>query len=149
AQWPVRAAGEALAGRRGAKQRQPQRDPASYEDGLHLAASPVRASATRSRPIVRDALTSTTSPGPRRFPSAVTALPASGTLISSPRQDRSALAPVSIGAAFSPTTMTPATPARAASPPASSCRRRDSSPSSFIAPSTARARPPRAIVATA
>src|SRR5262252_9220895 len=146
-QLPVSAPGEDLDRQRGAQQRQHQRDPASHEDGLHLAASPVRARATRSRPIVRDALTSTTSPGPRRFPSAATALPASGTLISLPRQDRSALAPVSIGAAFSPTTMSPATPARAASPPASSCRCRDSSPSSFIGPSTANARRPRATVA--
>ena len=59
----------------------------------------------------------------------------------------SALAPARIGAASSPTTISPARPAAAAAGPPARAARSAWSPSSVIWPSTANARPPRAIAA--
>ena len=62
--------------------------------------SPVRASATRSRPMECEAFTSTTSPLCTRSRTARTAAAASATGTSSPCQPGTALAPASIGAAL-------------------------------------------------
>ena len=58
------------------------------------------------------------------------------------------MAPARIGAASSPTTMRPVTPARAACPPTSSWMARDRRPSSYMGPSTANDRLPRAMTAS-
>src|SRR6266542_197757 len=130
-------------GQRCADQREHERDRGRDEDGLHRATSSASSAfATRSSPATRDALIRTTSPGASRSAISSAAVSASGTCTRSPRQAASAFAPASIGRASSPTTIRPATPFRAASPPASSCAALDASPSSAIWPSTANARWP-------
>src|SRR5215470_13371916 len=129
-----------------AEQGQDQRHPCRHDNRPHRATSAAAsASATVCRPAARDALTKTTSPGRSRSPSAASAAAPSGTPISSPVKSVMALAPISLGAATTPTAISPASPLRAAAMPACSWNSLDRSPSSAIRPSTAYARRPSAI----
>ncbi len=105
---------------------------------------PSRASssaATPSRWAARDAFTRTTSPGFNWFASASRAAVPSGTASASPVQDRTRRAPARIGAASSPTAISPASSARAANSPMSSWLAREVSPSSAMWPRIANPRP--------
>src|SRR5580698_5505449 len=138
----VTALGEELDGHRGAEQREEQRDGCGQQDGPHRSASsPASIVATPSRWAARDAFTRTTSPGFNWFARASSAAAPSGTASASPVQDRTRRAPARIGAASSPTAISPASSARAASSPMSSWLARDVSPSSAMWPRTANPRP--------
>ena len=130
--------------RPGAEQRDDHRDRAGQQDGLHR--HPPRAGRPRLATGRLSAMLSLVR-RPRGAAGCAARRPrprASGTAIASPCQPASARAPSSTGRACSPTAIRPATPAWAASRPASAWLSAAMSPSSAMWPSTANPRRPAA-----